>query len=233
MATGIAGVVYGSLGLQTLDRPSSPSGTASSSSPPEESAGDVVTDVVDESVVEAGWVPEPVTTSIQDYAVSAARAGTSYDTTLATRDQLIDYLASWHTEDSRLASQADRDESLEGKIELLDDYVIVPPATWDEQAAAKAILTAAPEGDVRVDYDHVSIREGSLDNYIADGFHDVTVDLVVTYSQVDSSTGERLTYDDRITVSMQLQCGSSLPAPGSGQSPADCKLIRYYQEPLI
>lgn len=232
---GIVGLIYGLLGPQTSGDDAAPSmepTPTSTSEPTPESTEDPGV-VVDESVTDIGWIPEPITTSVEDYAIAAAQAGTTYDTTLATREQLIEYLATWHTEDPRLAAQADRDEALRSKIGLLARYVIVPEETWDEQASVKAILNAVPEGDVKVDYDHVSTDEGSLDDLIAAGFHNATVDLVVTYSQVDSSTGERRTFDDRISVSMQLQCGNSIPVTGSGQSPADCKLIRYYEEARV
>lgn len=181
--------------------------------------------VVDASVAELGWSPEPITTDARAYGVAAAIAGSTYDTTLATRNQFRDNLATWHTLDPRYDLDADQQDALDGKLDELNRRVVVPASTWDTQAASNIAVTAAVDGDVLVDYDHLSPQPGSLDVLIADGYHLVTTDILATYTGRDD-----VSYVERYTVSVQVNCGSSTPAADSGQVPADCKLIRFFPE---
>ena len=197
-----------------------PAATPSSTQQPAEPGS-----VVDASVAELGWSPEPITTEARAYGVAAAIAGSTYDTTLATRNQFRDNLASWHTLDPRYDLDADQQDALDGKLDELNRRVVVPASTWDTQAASNIAVTAAVDGDVLVDYDHLSPQPGSLDALIADGYHLVTTDILATY------TGQGdVSYEERYTVSVQVNCGSSTPAADSGQIPADCKLIRFFPE---
>lgn len=188
---------------------------------------------VDSSVTELGWVPEPITASIKDYGVAAARAITTYDTTLATRKQFLDYLATWHTENGRLSSAEDREQQRNAYLDELRNRVIIPDKEWTRQALDKTVVTAKAQDPVKIDYDLLGPAPGSLDKLIAGGFHTVTVDLVIKYTMQEPSTGEDLSYENRVTVSMQLQCGNSIPVEGSGQRPEDCKLIRFFPEPML
>jgi hypothetical protein len=181
--------------------------------------------VVDASVAELGWSPEPITTDARAYGVAAAIAGSTYDTTLATRNQFRDNLATWHTLDPRYDLDADQQNALEGKLDELNRRVVIPASTWDTQAESNIAVTAAVDGDVLVDYDHLSPQPGSLDDLIADGYHLVTTDILATYT----GRGD-VSYEERYTVSVQVNCGSSTPAADSGQVPADCKLIRFFPE---
>lgn len=181
--------------------------------------------VVDASVAELGWSPEPITTDARAYGVAAAIAGSTYDTTLATRNQFRNNLATWHTLDPRYDLEADQQDALESKLDELNRRVVVPASTWDTQAASNISVTAAVDGDVLVDYDHLSPQPGSLDVLIADGYHLVTTDILASYTGRDD-----VSYEERYTVSVQVNCGSSTPADGSGQIPADCKLIRFFPE---
>ena len=197
-----------------------PAATPSSTQEPAEPGS-----VVDASVAELGWSPEPITTEARAYGVAAAIAGSTYDTTLATRNQFRDNLASWHTLDPRYDLDADQQDALDGKLDELNRRVVVPASTWDTQAASNIAVTAAVDGDVLVDYDHLSPQPGSLDALIADGYHLVTTDILATYTGRDD-----VSYEERYTVSVQVNCGSSTPAADSGQIPADCKLIRFFPE---
>ena len=197
-----------------------PAATPSSTQQPAEPGS-----VVDASVAELGWSPEPITTDARAYGVAAAIAGSTYDTTLATRNQFRDNLATWHTLDPRYDLDADQQDALDGKLDELNRRVVVPASTWDTQAASNIAVTAAVDGDVLVDYDHLSPQPGSLDALIADGYHLVTTDILATYTGRDD-----VSYEERYTVSVQVNCGSSTPAADSGQIPADCKLIRFFPE---
>ena len=59
-----------------------------------------------------------------------------------------------------------------------------------------------------------------------------TADVVLTTTSSDGSSGE-LSYDETIRVSVQVLCGAgSIPTPNSAQQAGDCKIVRYFTEPL-
>ena len=181
--------------------------------------------VVDPAVTELGWLPEPITADARDYGVAAAIAGSTYDTNLATRDQFLGNLATWHTLDPRYELESDRKDSLESTLAELNQRVVVPDSDWDAQSSNDITVTAQVDGAVLVDYDHLSPQPGSLDELIADGYHLVTTNILATYAGRDN-----VSYQERYTISVQVLCGNSIPAEGSGQTPADCKLIRIFPE---
>lgn len=183
--------------------------------------------VVDPTVTERGFLPEPITTDWHAYGIAAALAGSSYDTTRATREQLLQYLASWHTLDPRYDLVSDQQDALQGKLDELNQRVIVPAAEWSAQAENDVVVTAQQDGAVLVDYDHLSVRPGALDALIAAGYHTVTTSIVADYSGRDATH-----YQERFTVSVQVLCGGTTPAAGSGQTSADCKLIRFFPEAM-
>lgn len=201
--------------------PSSTQGAASPSADPVAEPGSVV----DPAVTEFGWLPEPITTDAKAYGIAAAIAGSTYDTTLATRKQFLDGLGTWHTLDPRYDLESDRQDALAGKLEELNRRVIVPETDWDAQAGNDIAVTAKVDGKVLVDYDHLSAQPSSLDALMADGYHLVTTNILATYS----GRGD-VTYQERYAVSLQVLCGNTAPTAGSGQSPADCKLIRFFPE---
>lgn len=141
------------------------------------------------------------------------------------RNQFRDNLATWHTLDPRYDLEADQQDALEGKLDELNRRIVVPASTWDTQAVSDIAVTAAVDGDVLADYYHLTPQTGSLDGPIADGYDLVTTDILATYTGRDD-----VSYEERYTVSVQVDCGSSTPAADSGQVPADCKLIRFFPE---
>jgi hypothetical protein len=59
-----------------------------------------------------------------------------------------------------------------------------------------------------------------------------TADVVLTFTRSDGAGGE-LSYDESVRVSVQVLCGEgSIPTPGSAQVPGDCKVVRFFPEPL-
>jgi hypothetical protein len=201
--------------------PSSITGTDSPSADPATDPGFVV----DPAVAEFGWLPEPITTDAKAYGIAAAIAGSTYDTTLATRKQFLGDLAIWHTLDPRYDLESDRQDALASKLEELNRRVIVPETDWDAQAKNTIAVTAKVDGKVLVDYDHLSPQPGSLDALMKDGYHLVTTNILATYT----GRGD-VTYQERYAVSVQVLCGSTVPVAGSGQTPAACKLIRFFPE---
>nr|WP_176705442.1 hypothetical protein [Arthrobacter sp.]AXV46216.1 hypothetical protein pA19BH1_p46 [Arthrobacter sp.] len=181
--------------------------------------------VVDAAVTEFGWLPEPITTDAKAYGTAAAIAGSTYDTTLATRKQFLDGLGTWHTLDPRYDLETDQQDALASKLEELNRRVIVPETDWDAQASNDIAVTAKVDGKVLVDYDHLSPQPGSLDALMTDGYHLVTTNILATYS----GRGD-VTYQERYAVSVQVLCGNTAPVESSDQTPADCKLIRFFPE---
>ena len=198
-----------------------PVGTDSPSAAPSAGPGSVV----DPAVTELGWLPEPITTDAKAYGVAAAIAGSTYDTTLATRKQFLGDLATWHTLDPGYDLETDQQEALASKLEELNRRVIVPETDWDAQAKNTIAVTAKVDGKVLVDYDHLSPQPGSLDVLMTDGYHLVTTNILATYT----GRGD-VNYQEHYAVSVQVLCGRTGPVAGSGQTPADCKLIRFFPE---
>jgi hypothetical protein len=204
-------------------QPTSTTGPTSPSANPAADPGSVV----DPAVTKFGWLPEPITTDAKAYGTAAAIAGSTYDTTLATRKQFLDGLSTWHTLDPGYDLEADRKDALAGKLEELNRRVIVPETDWDAQASNDIAVTAKVDGKVLVDYEHLSPQPGSLDALMKDGYHLVTTNILATYT----GRGD-VSYQERYAVSVQVLCGNTAPAESSGQTPADCKLIRFFPETM-
>ncbi|TFD50737.1 hypothetical protein E3T43_18055 [Cryobacterium sp. Hh7] len=181
--------------------------------------------VVDAAVAEFGWSPEPITADAKAYGIAAAIAGSTYDTNLATRKQFLGGLGSWHTLDPGYDLESDQQDALKSKLDELNRRVVVPDSDWDAQAINEMTVTAKVDGDVLIDYDHLSPQPGSLDALIADGYHLVTTNVLATYVGRDNAN-----YQERYAVSVQVLCGGTTPTAGSSQTPADCKLIRFFPE---
>lgn len=231
VAIAVTGLVVG-----WLTRPAEPGpivATPGATNPPSGPAEVTPGDVVDPTVTALGWLPQPVTDDPRAYGEAAAAALATYDTTLATRADLIDYLATWHTIDTRFASEKDRNDDLESSIRVVGRSMIPSVSGWDEQALVKTILTATVVGS-KMDKELLgSGDETAADQFIAEGQHIVTTDIVVTTSEEDRSTGERVPYDQRFTITVRLMCGNSVPPVGSGQSASSCMILNYLNEPRL
>ena len=220
----VVGLVGALLSPSTGGDQSQPAPTKGSTAPSAKPATEPGS-VVDPTVTKLGWLPEPITADAKDYGIAAAIAGSTYDTKLSTRKQFLGGLASWHTLDPGYDLESDRQDALKGKLDELNRRVVVPETDWDAQANNDIAVTAKVDGDVLVDYDHLSPQPGSLDALIADGYHLVTTNILATYS----GRGD-VSYQERYSVSVQVLCGSTTPEEGSGQAPTDCKLIRFFPE---
>ena len=59
-----------------------------------------------------------------------------------------------------------------------------------------------------------------------------TADVMLTFTRSDGSGGET-SYDEQVRVSVQVLCGAgSVPTPDTAQQAGDCKVVRYFTEPL-
>lgn len=201
----------------TDDRPTesvipSPSASSSEEAP-----------VVDAAVTTNGWVAEPITTDARTYIRAALAAASSFDTTKASRDKWLTYLDTWFTPDTRYTSGADQETELAAARLELRQGVVLPEADWDSLAGEDGRVVAVSSEDVAVQ--PVSDDE-SGDMSIG------TADVVLTFTRADDA-GTESSYEETVRVSVQALCGpGSVPTPDSGQQAGDCKVVRYFTEPM-
>lgn len=197
--------------------PADPSAT-SSASPTAPTSGSYV----DEEVEENGWTPEPITSDRETYIRAALAAAASFDTQAAPRVEWLAFLDSWFTPDTRYADN-DRLERMEtAKLELRQS-VVLPESEWDSLAEESGRVTASVDADIA----YLPVPEDeSGDMSIG------TADVVTTFTRSDGGSGE-LSYDETVRVSVQVLCGAgSVPTPDSAQQAGDCKVVRFFSEPL-
>lgn len=221
LVVGVIAIIAGTL----LSRPPSPGPSSTASTPaasPSESA-DVPSSehVVDESVADRGWVPEPITSDPEVYMRAALGAAATFDTTKSTRDEWLDYLDTWFTPDTRYTSEADQQEALTASQLELRQGVVLPESEWDSLSAEDGRLVASVEGDIT---NTPAPEDPSGDMQIGTG------DVTLTFTRSDGNGGET-SYEEAARVSVQVLCGAaSVPAPDSGQQPGDCKVVRFFAE---
>lgn len=180
-------------------------------------------EVVDSAVVEKGWVPEPITTDPDVYVQSALEAASTFDTQRSSRDEWLAYLETWFTPDTRYTAESDREAALEGYLLELRQSVVLPEADWDSLDSEKGRVVATLAGEI----DEIPASEdASGDMRIG------TADVTLTFTRVDGD-GADYGYDEQVRVSVQVLCGDgSIPAPGSAQQAGDCKVVRFFTEPM-
>lgn len=221
LTAGVIAIIIASLSNQpTPPRPTDSTipPTTAPSSPPVDRPGAVV----DAGVVESGWLPEPITTDPEPYVRAALAAASTFDTTVSSRDEWLAYLDSWFTPDTRY-DEADRDARLDAAQRELRQGVVFPQEQWDGLAAQDGRVSAAAAGDVVLS---AVPEDASGDMRIG------TADVELTFTQSDG-TGNESSYTESVRVSVQVLCGpGSIPVPDSAQRPGDCKVIRYFTEPV-
>lgn len=180
-------------------------------------------DVVDPNVADQGWVPEPITTDPDLYIRRALEAASTFDTQLGERDEWLAYLDMWFTPDTRYASEADRLEEMESAQLELRQSVVLPEPEWDSLAQEDGRVTASVTSDIG----YVEVPEDpSGDMRIG------TADVTLTFTRA-SGDGTESSYEEMVRVSVQVVCGAgSVPTPDSSQQPGDCKVVRYFPEPM-
>lgn len=194
-----------------------PPGTPSSS--PVEPGGAVV----DSSASESGWVPEPVTTDAEVYVRAALSAVTTSDTTLSSRDEWVGYLDTWFTPDTRYASETDREDELAAAQLELRQAVVFPQEMWDQMASQSGRVAGSVPGDVVL---------SAVPEDVSGDMRIGTADVEMVFTQTEGS-GAESSYTEQVRVSVQVLCGpESVPAPDSPQQAGDCKVVRYFTEPV-
>lgn len=196
---------------------SAPTGSQPSASASPVNAAD---DVVDPTVVDRGWVPEPITADRDIYVRAALAAAGTFDTQLADREEWVAWLKTWFTPSPLYEDPADAAEQLARYQSELDQSVLLPQDTWDDLAADEGRVEAEVTGP---------IEYLDLPDTTAVKVWTATADVVMTYTR--RSGDEESSYQDIVRVSVQVVCGgASVPTPGSAQRPGDCKVVRYFDE---
>jgi len=197
-----------------------PSESADPSTDPTEEPADAV---VDSSVTDEGWIPEPITSDPDIYIRAALAAASTFDTQESSRNDWLAYLDTWFTPDTRYTSEQDRQDDMQASQLELRQAVVLPEPEWDSLANEDGRVEASVPGDIR----YVEVPDdASGDMRIG------TADVVLTFTRSDGS-GNEASYDETVRVSVQVLCGEgSVPTPDSQQQPGDCKVVRYFSGSL-
>jgi hypothetical protein len=220
----LAGIIAIIIVAVSNQRPRQPAPTETpNSSPASTPASTHPTDaVVDAAAEENGWRTEPITADAELYAAAALEAAATFDTTKASRDEWLAYLDSWFTPDTRYSSDADQQTELEAAQLELRQGVVLPEQEWDSLAAE----------DGRVVADAGGIVTGPVTDDTSGDMAIATADVVLTFTRTDGDGGES-SFEESVRVSVQVLCGpGSVPTPGSAQQAGDCKVVRFFTEPL-
>ena len=220
----IAGIVAIIVSAILAQPAPTPSDTPATSSTPEPTASEQPDgSLVDPTAVDQGWTPEPITTDADTYVRAALAAASTFDTTKSTREDWLDYLDTWFTPDTRFTSEADQLAAMTDSQTELRQGVVLPQDEWDSLAGEDGRVVAVVTSEIT----NVPVTDDpSGDMSIG------TADVTLSFTRSDGSGGET-SYDDHVRVSVQVLCGAaSVPTPDTDQRSGDCKVVRYFTEPL-
>ena len=198
-----------------------PSATAGSAAPSPTESPAADGEVVDPSASDKGWIPEPITTDPETYIRPALAAASTFDTTKSSRDEWLTYLDAWFTPDTRYA-EANRAARMKSAQLELRQGVVLPLEEWDSLANEDGRVVAVT-GDIVF----IPVAEDTSGDMSIG-----TADVTLTFTRSDGGDGE-VSYDELVRVSVQVLCGEgSVPTPNTPQQAGDCKIVRYFTEPL-
>lgn len=225
LLAGIVAIIVSAVLARPTPTPSATTGgtasadpTASTEPDPEPSGA-----VVDPTAVDRGWMPEPITTDADTYIRAALAAASTFDTTKSTREDWLNYLDTWFTPDTRFTSEADQLAAMSDSQTELRQGVVLPQDEWDSLAGEDGRVVAVVISDIT---DVPVTDDESGDMSIS------TADVTLSFTRSNGSGGET-SYDDHVRVSVQVLCGTaSVPTPDTDQRSGDCKVVRYFTEPL-
>ena len=222
LIAGIIAIVVSGIFAQLSALTPSPA-SSESSDPPTDPSDDPADAVVDASVIDQGWIPEPITTDPDVYIRAALAAASTFDTQESSRNDWLTYLDTWFTPDTRYTSEQDRQDDMQASQLELRQAVVLPEQEWDSLASEDGRVEASVPGDIT----YVEVPDdASGDMRIG------TADVVLTFTRSDGS-GSEASYDETVRVSVQVLCGEgSVPTPDSQQQPGDCKVVRYFSGSL-
>lgn len=225
LLAGIVAIIISAVFARTAPTPSGTAIGSASAEPtapsgPDPDPGDAL---VDPTAADRGWTPEPITTDADTYIRAALVAASTFDTTKSTREEWLDYLDTWFTPDTRFTSEADQLAAMSDSQTELRRGVVLPQDEWDSLAGEDGRVVAVVASEIT----DVSVTDDpSGDMSIG------TADVTLSFTRSDGSGGET-SYDDHVRVSVQVLCGAaSVPTPDTDQRSGDCKVVRYFTEPL-
>lgn len=179
-------------------------------------------EVVDAGAEENGWRAEPITTDAELYAAAALEAAATFDTTKTSQDEWLAYLDSWFTPDTRYSSESDQLQRMQAAQLEMRQGVVLPEQEWDSLAAE----------DGRVVADAGSVVTGPVTDDASGDMSIATGDVLLTFTRTDGA-GSESSFEESVRVSVQVLCGpGSVPTPDSAQQAGDCKVVRYFTEPV-
>lgn len=219
----IVAIVVSSLLAQSAPVPTpTPARTSSPGAPPTEAPGRAEA-VVDPGADDRGWTPEPITTDPEKYIRAALEAASTFDTQASSREEWLAYLDAWFTPDTRYDDPVDQESALQASRTEMRQGVVLPQREWESLANEDGRVVATAPGPVTF----VPVtQDPSGDMSIG------TADVTLTFTRSDGSGGET-SYEEQVRVSVQVLCGpASVPTPDSGQQAGDCKVVRYFTEPM-
>lgn len=219
----VAIIVSAMMGQTALDPSESPSSSTLAPNPTPEPSTSMGGDFVDPTAAERGWAAEPITSNPESYIRAALSAAATFDTTKSSREEWLDFLDTWFTPDTRYASEADQQAAMDASRVELRQGVVLPQAEWDSLANENGRVVGTTNGDVTF----VPVAEDISGDMLIG-----TADVALTFTR-SSGAGDEASYDETVRVSVQVLCGeSSVPTPGTAQKAGDCKIVRYFTEPL-
>ena len=199
-----------------------PGSTAGAGAPSAPEPTEPIGVFVDPAATERGWTPEPITTDPEIYIRAALETASTFDTTKSSREEWLDYLDTWFTPDTRYPD-ADRPARMKSAQVELRQGVVLPQEDWDSLAGENGRVVARSTGDIAF----VPVVGDS-----SGGMSIGTADVRLTFTRSDGS-GNESSYDENVRVSVQVLCGAgSVPTPDTAQQAGDCKVVRYFTEPL-
>lgn len=225
LLAGVVAIVVSALMSAAPESSPSPSATQSGPEPSStaEPADPGSLPVVDATVVDKGWIPEPITTDPETYVRAALASASTFDTTRSTRDEWLTFLDSWFTPDTRYSSPDEQIETMEASQLELRQGVVLPEAEWDSLANEDGRVNAAAVGEVAL---------SGVPNDASGDMSIGTADVTLTFTRVDGN-GDEVSYEETVRVSTQVLCGeASVPTPNTDQQAGDCKIVRYFTEPV-
>ncbi|WP_461475368.1 hypothetical protein [Microbacterium sp. HJ5] len=219
LLTGILAIIIVAISNQPSPAPTETAKSSPSSTP---APADPTDAVVDAGAEEAGWRGEPITTDAELYAAAALEAAATFDTTRASRDEWLAYLDSWFTPDTRYKSAADQQAEIEAAQLELRQGVVLPEQEWDSLAAENGRVVANAG----------RVVTGLVTDDVSGDMAIATADVVLAFTRRDGD-GRESSFEESVRVSVQVLCGAgSVPTPDSAQQAGDCKVVRYFTEPV-
>lgn len=225
LLAGVVAIIVSAVLARPAPTPSATTGGTASADPTTSTgpAPDPDGAVVDPTTADRGWIPEPITTDADTYIRAALAAASTFDTTKSTREEWLDYLDTWFTPDTRFTSETDQLAAMTDSQTELRQGVVLPQDEWDSLAGENGRVMAAVTSEIT---DVPLTDDPSGDMSIG------TADVTLSFTRSDGSGG-KTSYDDHVRVSVQVLCGAaSVPTPDTDQRSGDCKVVRFFTEPL-